>query len=225
MNGILDKLNLTPTERRLVVIIALVVFVVLNVWLVFPEFGKVQFWQNRRVGALKDLQKFNDELRRKPEYERKLRELESQGQFVGSEEQALALQKDVNNQAILSSVQVNRFDAAPRSSTGRTNAFFDEQTLIISIGNTAEKELVDFLYNLGVRSSLIRVKSMTLSPDPTRMKLQGSLTLVASFAKKPPPKVAAPPKTTNQPPKTGVPPKTTNAPPKSDIRRAPAGKT
>jgi hypothetical protein len=179
---------------------------------------------------LKDLQKFNDELRKKPENERKLRELESQGAYVGSEEQALALQKDVNNQAILSAVQVQGFNSAPRSSTGRTNAFFEEQTLIINIVNTGEKELVDFLYNLGLRSSLIRVKSMTLAPDPgTRMKLQGSLTLVASFAKKPPPKVAAPPKATNQPPKTGTAPKTTprttNAPPKSDTRRPPTNKT
>jgi len=224
MNGLLDKLNLTPTERRLVVIIGLVVFVVLNIWLVIPEFGKVAFWQNKRTGALKDLQKFNDELRKKPEYERKLRELESQGAYVGSEEQALALQRDVNNQAILSAVQVNRFDSAPRSSTGRTNAFFDEQTLIITIANTGEKELVDFLYNLGVRSSLIRVKSMTLNPDPTRMKLQGSLTLVASFAKKPPPRIAAPAKSTNQPPKTGS-TKTNAPPPKPDTRRSPTTKT
>src|SRR6267142_2590590 len=162
MNGILDKLNLTPTERRLVVIIGLVVSIVLNIWLVLPEFGKVEFWQKRRGDTVKGLQKFNDELKRKPEYERKLRELESQGAYVGSEEQALALQKDVNNQAILSGVQVQAFNSAPRSSTGRTNAFFDEQTLIISIANTAEKELVDFLYNLGVRSSLIRIRHMSL---------------------------------------------------------------
>jgi hypothetical protein len=225
MNGLLDKLNLTPTERRLVVIIGLVVFVVLNIWLVIPEFGKVQFWQNKRGGALKDLQKFNDEVRKKPEYERKLRELESQGAYVGSEEQALALQRDVNNQAILSAVQVNRFDSAPRSSTGRTNAFFEEQTLIITISNTGEKELVDFLYNLGARSSLIRVKSMSLSPDPTRMKLQGSMTLVASFAKKPPPRVAAPAKSTNQPPKTGATKTTNGPPPKTDTRRSPTTKT
>ena len=55
-----------------------------------------------------------------------------------------------------------------------------------------EKSLVDFLYSLGVGGSLIRVRSMTLSPDPVRQKLQGSLTLVASYAKKAPPKIAAP---------------------------------
>jgi hypothetical protein len=37
---------------------------------------------------------------------------------------------------------------------------------------------VDFLYNLGIGSSLIRVRSFTLNPDPPRHKLQGNVTLV-----------------------------------------------
>jgi hypothetical protein len=229
MTSFLDKLNLRPAERRLVVIVALVVFVVLNIWLIWPQFGSVGIWQQRRTDALKKLQNFSDEVKKKPGYEKQLRDLESQGAYVGTEEQAIALQRDVANQATLSGVQVNRFDPAPRSSTGRTNAFFEEQTLIISIANTGEKELVDFLYNLGARNSLIRVKSMTVSPDPTRMKLQGSITLVASFAKKPPPRVAAPPKATNQPPpKTApAPARTTNtpAPPRLDTRRPTTTKT
>lgn len=225
MTGLLDKLNLRPGERRLVVIVALVVFVVLNIWLVVPEFGKVNYWKNRRDTALGDRKKFEDEVKKKPEYERQLRELELLGGSVGTEEQALALSRDVANQASLSGVQVNNYNPAPRSSTGRTNAFFEEQTLIITV-STGEKELIDFLYNLGARSSLIRVKSMTLSPElPARMKLQGNITLVASFAKKPPPKVAAPPKATGQPVKAA--PKTTNAPaiPKSDPRRTTTTKT
>jgi hypothetical protein len=229
MTSFLDKLNLRPAERRLVVIVALVVFVVLNIWLIWPQFGSVATWQKKRGEALKKLQNFNDEVKKKSGYEKQLRDLESQGAYVGTEEQAIALSRDVANQATLSGVQVNRFDPAPRSSTGRTNAFFEEQTLIISIANTGEKELVDFLYNLGARSSLIRVKSMTVSPDPTRMKLQGSITLVASFAKKPPPRVSAPPKATNQPPPKAAPTptKATNAPPPrgNDPRRPSTTKT
>ena len=219
MTSILDKLNLSPQERRLVVVVAIVVFVVLNIWLIWPEFGSVNRWGNRRQAAEANLKKFKDEIAKKAVYERQLRELESQGQHVGTEEQALSLQRDVANQALLSGVQVNRYDPQNRMPTGgRTNAFFEEQGLIITVV-TGEKELVDFLYNLGTRSSLIRVRSMTLSRDPTGMKLQGSMTLVASFAKKPPPKTAAPPKTTNQPagrpaaPKTNAPPGRTNLPP------------
>jgi Tfp pilus assembly protein PilO len=225
MTSILDKLNLSPQERRLVVVVAIVVFVVLNIWLIWPEFGSVAIWKQRRADAEKRLKQFKDEIAKKAVYERQLRDLESQGQHVGTEEQALSLQRDVANQALLSGVQVNRYDPQARVSTGgRTNAFFEEQGLVITVV-TGEKELVDFLYNLGTRSSLIRVRNMMLSRDPAGMKLQGNLTLVASFAKKPPPKTASPPKTTNQPasrppaPRTNAPPRTNLPPSRLDSTR------
>jgi len=225
MTSILDKLNLSPQERRLVVVVAIVVFVVLNIWLIWPEFGSVSIWKQRRADAEKRLKQFKDEIAKKAVYERQLRELESQGQHVGTEEQALSLQRDVANQALLSGVQVNRYDPQPRMPTGgRTNAFFEEQGLIISVV-TGEKELVDFLYNLGTRSSLIRVRTMTLNRDQTGMKLQGNMTLVASFAKKPSPKAAPVAKTTNQPasrpaaPKTNAPPRTNTPPSRLDNTR------
>lgn len=219
MTSILDKLNLSPQERRLVVGVAIVVFVVLNIWLIWPEFGSVGIWEQRRIDAEKKLKQFKDEVAKKTVYERQLAQLAEMGGVVGTEEQALSLQRDVANQALLSGVQVNRYDPQARVPTGgRTNAFFEEQALIITV-LTGEKELVDFLYNLGTRSSLIRVKSMTLSRDPSQMKLQGSMTLVASFAKKPPPRVAAPARPTNQPAtKPGTPPKT-NPPARLDQTR------
>jgi len=220
VTSILDKLNLSPQERRLVVVVALVVFVVLNIWLIWPEFGSVNRWKNRRQAAESNLKKFKDEVAKRGLYDAQLRQLQDQGAYVGTEEQALSLQRDVANQALLSGVQVNRYDPQARVPTGgRTNAFFEEQALIITV-ITGEKELVDFLYNLGTRSSLIRVRSMTLNRDPSGMKLQGSMTLVASFAKKPPPRTAAPPKTTNQPTTRPTTPPKTNAPqPRPDQTR------
>jgi hypothetical protein len=219
VTSILDKLNLNPGERRLVVGIAIVVFVVLNIWLIWPEFGSVAMWNQRQRDAERRLKQFKDEVGRKSIYERQLVELESQGAYVGTEEQALSLQRDVANQALLSGVQVNNYNPQPRApSGGRTNVFFEEQRLIITVV-TGEKELVDFLYNLGTRSSMIRVSSMTLGRDQTQMKLQGSMTLVASFAKKPPPRTAAPPKATNQPAAKPATPTRTNAPARDPIRR------
>jgi hypothetical protein len=224
MTDFLDKLNLRPHERRLVVIVALVVFVVLNIWLVWPQFGSVGQWEQKRKDAVKKLENFKTEVNKKPGYQRQLEELELLGGAVATEEQAMALSRDVANQATLSGVVVNNYNPAPRSSTGRTNAFFMEETLIITV-SAGEKELIDFLYNLGARSSLIRVKSMTLSPElPARMKLQGSITLVASFAKKPPPKVAAPPKTTTNPPAKTT-PTTPPATQRPDTRRTTSTKT
>jgi len=219
MNSILDKLNLRPQERRLVVIVGLVVFVVLNIWMVWPQFGEVAVWEQRKRDAEKKLKTFKDELSRKPQYDKQLKDLESQGVYVASEEQALSLMKDAQSEALLANLKATRYDPSQRSVSTRTNAFFDEQTLVIIV-DTGEKELVDFLYNMGARNSLIRVRAMSLRPDPTRMRLQGEITLVESFQKKKPTvaatmlssKPATPAaKTTNTPPKTAS-PKATNQP-------------
>ena len=213
MSSFVETLNLRPQERRLVVIVASVVFLVLNLWLVWPNFGALGKVQQQTKDARVRLKVFSDEISKKPQYEKELRVLENQGVFVGSEEQSLRFQQEVASQAALSGVAVQRYDPS-RSQTGRTNSFFEEQTLLITV-NTGEKELVDFLYNLGARNSLIRVRSMTLTRDVSQIKLQGSITLVESFQRKPPPKASAtapsPTKTTNQTVNAAVPPRATVA--------------
>lgn len=55
-----------------------------------------------------------------------------------------------------------------------------------------EAELVAFLHALGTGDSMIRVRDLSrLRLDPTQTKLQSTLTMVASFQKKP--KTVAPP--------------------------------
>jgi len=222
MKNAFDKLNLRPGERRLVVVVGIVIFLVLNVLFVFPMFGTYATTEKAIKDSKLKLGRYQAEVKRKPEYERSLRDLETKGVFVGQEDQALQLQNDVGSQASLSGVYVSRFDPSPRGSSGKTNAFFDESSLVISL-STGEKELIDFLYNLGSsRSSLIRVRSMTLGPEPNRMKLQGSMTLVESFQRKPPTVTRAsapPPKAaTNKP--AIKPPVTTTAPPKKEAVNA-----
>jgi hypothetical protein len=190
MTGLLDKLNLRPGERRLVVIVALVVFVMLNLWLVWPQFGKVGFWDQKRVDAAKKLKAIQDEVNRRPQYERDLKALEQQGGQVASDEMALAFQQKITAQATMSQVLVEDYGPVTRGSGVRTNAFFEEQSQSVRV-NTGEKELVDLLYNLGARNELIRVRTMQLSPEPTRMKLKGTIGLVMSFQKKPPPRSVA----------------------------------
>ena len=84
--------------------------------------------------------------------------------------------------AILSS------DSRQVSST-KLSEFFDEQTLRIT-ANSDDKQLVDFLYKLGAGDSIIRVRDISLSPDPSGTKFNSTLTFVASYqrvapAKKP----------------------------------------
>lgn len=191
MSSTFDKLNLKPQERRLVVIVGLVVFFVLNLWFVWPRFGEWGRLQVTKKQLGEDLFRFEREAGRIQTYQRELQELQKQGAAVPSEDQALNLAKTVNAQAVASGVQIQTYSPGRTGMTGtQTNSFFEEQNGVISI-NTEEKSLVDFLYNLGVGDSLIRVRSMNLSPDPSRMRLAGSLTLVASYPKKAPARPAA----------------------------------
>lgn len=228
MNSLLDKLNLRPQERRLVVIVGFVVFVVLNIWMVWPQFGQVAVWEQRKRDADKKLKTFKDELNRKPEYERILKDLESRGVYVATEEQALQLMEEVRSEAALANVSVTRWDPTQRGATTTRTNFFEEQSLSITV-NTGEKELVDFLYNLGSRNSLIRVKNMSLQPDPTRMRLQGTILLVKSFQRKARPTAVATTAGSKPAPAlvkaTNAPAKATSAPPKSATQSAPVTNT
>ena len=96
----------------------------------------------------------------------------------------IQLLRTVQIQAPRSGVYVSSSRPVPNMS-GKTNAFFDEQTVVISV-NTGDKELVSFLYTIGSDNSMIRVRDLDLKPDTSGNKLQGSLTLVASFQRKPP---------------------------------------
>ena len=221
--SLFDKLNLRPAERRLVIVVGIVVFIIVNwiwVWPRFFDWGKLQ---SRRNAANSLLQQYNKEIANTPGYQARLKDLESQGAVVASEDQALKLSTTVQNQAALSGVEYNRFEimrATAFTQGGKTNQFFEEQGCIMSV-TTLEKNLVDFLYSLGTGGSFIRVRSFTLNPDAPRNKLQGSVTLVASYAKKAPPKVLVTPaaagaRPTNaasraaSPFKTNAPPKTNN---------------
>jgi hypothetical protein len=216
MTSLLDKLNLRPGERRLVVFGALAVFVVLNIWLVWPQFGKVSFWNNKRATAQQTLEKYNKEIRLKETYEKERAKLERLGGQVPVDEQAIQLQKDVLSYAALTGVAIESSSPIQRGgSGGRTNIFFEEQTMQITV-NTGERELIDFLFNLGKRNSMIRVRTMNLGPDATRMRLKGQIALVASYQKKPPARSAAAAAATaaSRPaatkPATNVPPARTN---------------
>jgi hypothetical protein len=228
-----DKLNLRPGERRLVVIVGIVVFAVLNFVFVFPNFGEYGKAMKKASETETTLRRYRMETARKGSYEAELAKLQTQGQLVAEEDQALQLQREVDSQANLAGVTILQRTPSPRGTGSRTNAFFDESSLVINF-NSGEKELVDFLYNLGKGNSLVRVKSMTLGPElPNRYRLQGSLTLVESFQKKQirpaatatsakpattKPAAAATTKPASKPPetKTTPPPKTTpvtNKPP------------
>lgn len=192
MKSVFDKLNLRPAERRLVIIVLIVVFIILNFIFVWPRFSDWGKLKNRQRVAQDLVHQYNREIANTASYQAQLRELEKQGATVASEEQAVKLSTTVQTQAALSGVLVNNYEPGRQTTSNvKTNQFFEEQSGTLNV-STDEKSLIDFLYNLGVGSSLIRVRSFTLSPDPPKHKLQGNVTLVASYAKRPPPKVVSP---------------------------------
>lgn len=183
MSSILNQLNLRPQEKRLLVIVATVVFVVLNIWFVWPLFDDWKQIRAERHKAEQTLALYQREIARIPVYEARLKELESAGSFVIPEEQDLNLALAVDRQAVSSGLTINR--NSPRSSSLNTNEFFEEKAVEIQV-STGNQELVQFLVNLASTNSLIRVQNLTLRPAAGSTRLDGTITLIASYQKKPP---------------------------------------
>ena len=179
MSSALAKLNLRPNEKRLVVAIGVVVFILLNWIFIWPQFSELGTVKAQLAKDLATLDKYRAEIARTPQYQRRLTELERQGTTVPTLEQALQLQVSVQKQAAASGVAILSSDSRQASSL-KPSEFFDEQTLRVT-ANSGDKELVDFLYKLGAGDSLIRIRDLTLSPDPSGSRLNSTIAFVASY--------------------------------------------
>lgn len=188
MKSPLDNLNLRPFEKRLVVVVGIMMFIVINIWFVVPHFsdwGRVQWRMDK---ARRTLQAFESEVRQIPIYQAKVRELGSENASVPIEQQALHFNNTREAVAAQASISIGN---ASKIST-RTNQFFLELTQTITL-LCKEQQLVDFLYNLGSGNSLIRVRDLSLRPDAPRFQLNANVKLAASYQKRPPPAATAAP--------------------------------
>lgn len=173
--------NLKSFERRLVVGVGVLFFVVLNALFVWPHFSDLTTVKTRMAEAQKKLTLYEDGIAQQPKFQRLVHELESEGLAVPPEEQAFQFNNAINAQAGQSGVRI--------MSNGRlttsTNQFFIEKSQSISI-QSGEPQLVDFLYNLGSSNSLIRVRDLDVRPEPNHHELVANVKLVASYQKKAP---------------------------------------
>jgi hypothetical protein len=183
--------NLRPFEKRVLVGVLSLVFIVLNVWFVFPHFSDLSLVQRRNLKARKTLEAFQKEIAELPAYQTNIAKLmgESGGRSVESEDQVYQFDRAILDQAQKTGVNITGKPTKPRFDT---NTFFLEVSESINVVS-AEKPLVDFLYNLGSADSLIRVRDLTLKPadNVKRQELSAIINLVASYQKNPP-KAAAP---------------------------------
>src|SRR6185437_3948806 len=174
--------RLNPTERRFVVGVAVVFFLVVNVVWVWPHFGDWSATTARMEAAKTRLRTFESGTNLIPELKKQIDKLRGQGQIVQEENQALDFSRLVMSQLTMFGIIPQ--NTSYRREAGATNSFFLEQSATMSL-DTTEKQLVDFLYSVGAGSnSLVRVKVLSVQPEPQHTRLNARLTLVASYQKK-----------------------------------------
>jgi len=189
MTTFLDNMNLRPQERRLVVIVGVVVFIVLNIWFVWPRFKDWKTVQNNLATARTNLLFYQEKISQDPGFKKTITTYEKEGS--GGIDNDIQLQRTIMAQANEAKVTINNYQpVAINKSSGQTNDFFEEQSIRITV-DTREAELVKFLYNVGADSSMIRVRDLDLKPaDANRYRLRGTITLSANYQKKAPVKAA-----------------------------------
>lgn len=182
MKEFLARLN--PTERRFVVGVGVVFFLVINIVWVWPHFGDWSDTKGRMTAARTRLVTFETGTNLIPDLKRSIDKY-GQGQVVPEENQGLNFARLVQNQTTLFGIIPQNMVIRKESSTGTTtnNSFFVDQTATMSL-DTTEKQLVDFLYSVGAGSnSLIRVKVLFVQPDASHQRLNVRVTLAASYQK------------------------------------------
>ena len=190
MKRYLDQLmKMRSQERRMLVGGAFVVFLVLNVWFVYPHFHDWAKGTQRMKKAQGTLQKYQLELGHTNLYAAAIKSLNVEGMAVPAEDQAIHFERTYTDRANENGLVI----AGRGPLMTHTNEFFLEQERTITFVPTEEK-LVNFLYSLGTSNSMIRVRTMSLRPDPSHQNLSANVTLVASYQKKAQARPAAPAK-------------------------------
>lgn len=177
MKAYLAKLN--PAERRFVVGVALVVFIVINLVFIWPHYSDLSTWGNRRAAAESQIGTYEAKIAQAATIEPQLKKLEGAGADVPAEEQSVRFLQTIQTQAAQSGVTVT---ATGRQITRTNSPFFLEQVQTVTV-QSGEEQLVNFLYNLGAGDSLVRVRDLVIRPDQGHHQLIAQVTLVASFQK------------------------------------------
>jgi hypothetical protein len=171
--------NLRPFEKRMVVGIGLIFFVVANLVFIRPYFSDWASTKWRMQQATDKRQRWDQEISQTNTYMRKLGLLQQGGGNIPLEEQALHFSTAIQSQAAQFGVSI----LSNTKITTRTNQSFVEQSQGLSL-QSQESQLVDFLYNLGSDASFIRVRDLSVRPDPQHYQLVANVKLVASYLKK-----------------------------------------
>lgn len=181
-----DKINLKPMERRLIIAIALIVFVLFNVWWVWPHFKDWNVAQGKITETRAKLERYQKETAELPAIEKRLKSIEGD-ELAGvmPADQSVHFRRTIEQMAMQNRVFVSSWGniTPTRGGVLGTNQFFEELNLPIQ-ATAVEKDLVTFIYKLSSGGSSIRVRDLTLNPGQG-LNVASSMTLVASYQKSP----------------------------------------
>lgn len=174
--------QLRPMERRLAVGVLVVLVLVLNWVFIWPHFSDWSNLRHRLGDAQAKLKLYQTTILQTSNYQAQVRSFETQGESVATEDLAINFLRTIQSQALASGVSMGNMG---RQLTRTNDAFFVEQIQNINVTATDE-QLVDFLYKLGSDASMVRVRDLELQPDPSRLKLNARILLVASYQRNAP---------------------------------------
>ena len=179
--------QLRPLERRLVVGVAVILFLVLNAVFIWPHFSDWGKYRSRLDDAERKLKLYQTAVTQMPGLEAQVKNFASEGEFVAQEDQGINFTRTIQSQSSASGVAIVN---TSRQITHTNDAFFIEQWQNINVLAT-DDQLVDFLYKLGSGASTIRVRDLELQPDQPHQRLSANIRLVASYQKNPKPATTA----------------------------------
>ncbi len=175
-------------ERRLVMFVAVGLVIALNWVFIWPHFSDWGNYQGRLNAANFKLGTYKTAVAQTPQLQIQLKKYETEGEVVAPEDQGVNFMRTIQTQSAESGVQLQN---ASRTITKTNDVFFIEQVQNINV-LAEEKNLVDFLYKLGSGSSMVRVRDLTMQPDPPRQRLSADIRLVASYQKNTAPAATSP---------------------------------
>jgi Tfp pilus assembly protein PilO len=171
--------QLRPLERRLAFGVMVVLILALNYVFVWPHFSDWSRLKARLKQADDTLALYQKTIVEKSAAEAQLKQFENAGETIAPEDMAIDFLRTVQTQAGASGVGIVNM-SPPRASTN--DVFFVEQSYNVNIMGTDE-QLVDFLYQLGEKASMVRVRNLELQPDGPRTHLNANIGLVATYQK------------------------------------------
>ncbi len=171
--------RLNPSERRFVVGVTVVFFLVANMVWVWPHYKDWGQTRKRMNDASTLVSKFENTITNSTGLAKEIEGFRKSGSTVPPAERSVDFLRTIQNQSVRSGVQI--ITSSPNRQAN-TNQFFVEQSQTLQL-QSPEKQLVDFLYNIGSENSLIRVRDLSVQPDPPHQQLVSRVTLVASYQK------------------------------------------